>query len=207
MPSVTVAVIVENGIIRNGIQALLSRTVSEIHFIEFHHISGFIQHPQREDADVIIWDDTSVDMTSTYRNASRLLESGALVIIGEQLTLTSITQLVGLGVSGIIYRQDVRDDVLQDALRCVMRGAVYVSPSLAPMMSNGQMVTLSLSTREKQVLQRMAAGHSIPDIARQLHLSKRTVYRYRRQLREALGVPTNEQIIDVARQYGLIDAE
>ena len=208
MPSITVAVIAKNGIIRDGIQAQLSRTVSKIRLIGFRHIADFVNTPRQDTVDIIIWDDPFEDTASTHHAVLALTQStsAALIVISKQINFTYITQLVQQGVLGVIHQQDVRDEVLQDALRCVIRGAVYFSPSVTPVMSNGQMVALSLNKREKQVLQLMAAGHSIPDIAHQLHLSERTVYRYRRQLREALGVPTNEQIIDAARQYGLIDA-
>lgn len=58
-----------------------------------------------------------------------------------------------------------------------------------------------------QVLRLTAQGLTVKAIAAELRVTVRTVYRSRDRLRSALGVITNETLIDAAREQGLLDED
>ena len=61
----------------------------------------------------------------------------------------------------------------------------------------------ALSARELQVLQSVAAGKTIKEIAAELGLSDKTIGTYRARISEKLGLATNVELTRYALQHGL----
>jgi hypothetical protein len=54
------------------------------------------------------------------------------------------------------------------------------------------MITLELTQREKEILQHIVEGHSIPEIAELFHLSSRTVEKHRNSILKKLKFSTDD---------------
>jgi DNA-binding NarL/FixJ family response regulator len=101
-----------------------------------------------------------------------------------------------------------------DAIRTVHQGGRYLSKELADSVID-QIVdgTASrnplqlLSSRERQVLQMLAEGHLVPDIAATLSLSPKSVETYRSRLMEKLGIHDFATLVKVALQHGITALE
>ena len=65
--------------------------------------------------------------------------------------------------------------------------------------------SMPLSTREMQIIQRLAEGHSNLAVGQQLFLSPNTVKWHLSQIYAKLGVKNRTQAVHVARQYNLTD--
>ena len=65
-------------------------------------------------------------------------------------------------------------------------------------------VLVDLTRRERQVLKLLAEGYKNQEIASLLFISSRTVEKHRASLIEKLGVSSLHDLIDVARQAGLL---
>ena len=64
--------------------------------------------------------------------------------------------------------------------------------------------TVQLTRRERQVLKLLAEGYKNNDIAELLFISSRTVEKHRASLTQKLGVSSLYQLIEVARDTGLL---
>jgi DNA-binding NarL/FixJ family response regulator len=64
-----------------------------------------------------------------------------------------------------------------------------------------------LSTRERQILQRMSEGRSSVEIAKSLSLSPKTVDTYRSRIMEKLGITELPALIKFAIQHGMTPPE
>jgi DNA-binding NarL/FixJ family response regulator len=64
-----------------------------------------------------------------------------------------------------------------------------------------------LSAREREVLQMIAEGRSIVDIAETLSLSRKTVETYRERMMEKLGLENLAALVKFAIQQGLTSLE
>jgi DNA-binding NarL/FixJ family response regulator len=62
----------------------------------------------------------------------------------------------------------------------------------------------SLSARERQVLQLLAEGRSVPEIAALISISPRTVETYRERLYEKLGFSDMRELILFAAKHGIV---
>ncbi len=115
------------------------------------------------------------------------------------------------GASGYILKK-AADTELLSAIHSVMRGDIYVDPSLTRTLLKELIPAdpvekdswASLSNREKEVLRLVAFGHTSTEIAGELFLSAKTVETYRRRGMEKLGFSTRAALVRFALQKGLL---
>ena len=101
-------------------------------------------------------------------------------------------------------------DHLQEALRQVRRGRIYLSPDMAEKLTKqlaGRRDELApheqLTERELQVFRLVAHGVAAKRIAEQLSISEKTVATYRARIAEKSGLRTASQIIRYAMTHGI----
>lgn len=113
-----------------------------------------------------------------------------------------------MGADGYITKDAPPDLVLQ-AIRKVASGGKYVSATLAERLATdvacgGERPAHELlSSREFEVLRKIAAGRTASQIAAELHLSVKTVSTYRTRILEKMNLRTNADIMSYAFRAGL----
>ncbi|MFZ5825294.1 MAG: response regulator [Bacillota bacterium] len=128
-----------------------------------------------------------------------------------------LREVLGAGASGYILKKAV-DAELVSAIRSVMRGEVFVYPTMtralvdhylntAPPVEAERSPIESLSPREQEVLKLVASGYTSREIGDQLALSAKTVEGYRARLAEKLGAHSRADLIRMALQAGLLDTD
>jgi DNA-binding NarL/FixJ family response regulator len=112
--------------------------------------------------------------------------------------------------SGYLLKDSAASE-LTTAIREVLQGRSYVSPLIAKgMLSHalnpepGDAGLRELSPREKEVLQLLAEGKSMKEVAAVLDISPRTVEFHKYRVMELLGVKTNAELVQYAIKHGLI---
>jgi two-component system invasion response regulator UvrY len=114
------------------------------------------------------------------------------------------------GASGYLTKENAPGELIK-AIRKVVGGGRYISRSLAETLAFN-LDTASerprhetLSDREFQVMQMMASGKTLAEIADELSLSAKTVSTYRTRLLEKMNLKTNAEIIRYAIENGLLE--
>lgn len=120
-----------------------------------------------------------------------------------------LKEAMAKGARGFILKKGLDVDLLY-AIRSVMRGQVYIHPDMVGDILNEQekgagsaeeILWLSLSKREQQVLQAVAMGFTSREIGEQHFLSEKTVATYRSRGMVKLGLETRAELVElVARQ-------
>jgi DNA-binding NarL/FixJ family response regulator len=93
------------------------------------------------------------------------------------------------------------------AILAVMSGEQFSGPGIAPSLADETFDSAArnplqtLSARERQVLDRIAAGASSADIAAHLSLSRKTVDTYRSRLMTKLGVFNRAALLRIAIEH------
>ena len=112
------------------------------------------------------------------------------------------------GASGYIAKDAEPEDLLK-AVRVVMQGRRYVSESLAELLlldmdlADKPLHTL-LSDREFQIFGKLAAGHGVSEIGRELCLSVKTVSTYRTRILEKMRMKSNADLTSYALRNEII---
>lgn len=96
------------------------------------------------------------------------------------------------------------------AIAKVAAGGVYITPAIAELLArnvredHARAPHEALSNREFQVLQLLAQGRSVSEIAGQLSLSVNTISTYRSRVFEKLGVRTMVELVTYAAREHLL---
>jgi DNA-binding NarL/FixJ family response regulator len=117
------------------------------------------------------------------------------------------------GASGVVLTEEPLD-VLAVAIESVLKRGRYMSAELAEIVLDdvvashgGASPTRALSSRERQVLQLLAEGHTTRDAAEILHLSPRTIEAHRRRIVEKTGARSLAHLTKFAIRHGLTSVE
>jgi len=117
------------------------------------------------------------------------------------------------GASGYISKKSVAKEVV-DAIRMVHEGRHYLSGKLTEGLIDHVVHKAAsdeplqrLSSRERQVLQMLAEGHSIAKIAETLYLSPKTVETYRARMMQKLDIGDFASLVRFAIQQGVSPLE
>ncbi|HEV8715121.1 MAG TPA: response regulator transcription factor [Candidatus Binatia bacterium] len=135
-----------------------------------------------------------------------------VVILSMHATEAHVLQALRNGADGYVLK-DCNTSVLVQALREVAAGRRYLCPALSVRavevyIENAPAAPLDkyeeLTTREREVLQLAAEGHSAAQIAARLFISPRTVESHRGHLMHKLGLRTRTDLIFYALQRRLV---
>jgi DNA-binding NarL/FixJ family response regulator len=144
------------------------------------------------------------------RDLKHLRSEIPLLVVSAHTEEEFALRALKLGAAGYVSKQSA-PDVLVGAVKKVLSGGRYVSAAvaekLAQAMAEGWSLTPheNLSLREMQVLQRIAGGRSVKEIAGELALSEKTIATYRSRISAKLGLGTNVELTRYAMQHGLTE--
>ena len=114
------------------------------------------------------------------------------------------------GAAGYLTKEAAPERLIE-ALRRVVSGGRYISPSLADRLAQELVKDTSrplhetLSDREFDVLKRIGSGLTVGEIARELALSVKTVSGYRANIRVKTGLANNAAIMKYVLDHHLLD--
>lgn len=115
------------------------------------------------------------------------------------------------GAAGYLNKGCAPDELF-GAVRKAAAGGMYVTPTLAERMAqqlqSGEAERPPqelLSHREYQVLEGLARGRSVSELAQHLTLSVNTVSTYRARVFDKLGLRTNMDLLAFAARHGIVE--
>jgi DNA-binding NarL/FixJ family response regulator len=159
--------------------------------------------------DVLLMDIAMPDLNGI--EAARLLRAqwpaARIVVLSMHADAEHVYRALEAGACGYVLKESAGADVLS-AVRAAHVGRRYLSPPLAALEPRAASVRAAsplarLSSRERQVLQLVAEGHSSAAIAARVHLSPKTVETYRSRLMKKLGVVDTAALVKFAIQHGI----
>jgi len=135
-----------------------------------------------------------------------------IIVLSMHSTSEHIFRALQAGALGYLLKESAPPQVV-DAVRAVHCGRRYLSPSIMDTLTEDYVHQRSiadadsplsrLSPREREVLQLVVEGRSSAEIARDVHLSPKTVETYRSRLMAKLGVGDLISLVKFAIQHGL----
>lgn len=111
--------------------------------------------------------------------------------------------------SGYLLKNSAGAELIT-AIGEVMKGHTYVSPLIAEaMLSNlsdpsRQELRVELTLRQREVLQLLAEGKSMKEVASVLNVSIRTVEFHKQRIMEVLNLQTNADLVRYAVKHGMV---
>jgi DNA-binding NarL/FixJ family response regulator len=130
------------------------------------------------------------------------------------MTMNEEPDLVGeafrAGASGFLLKQGAAVE-LTEAIKRVLKGGSYVTPSAAEGQAKislrdpkAQERVAEPTPRQREVIQLLAEGHSMKEVASTLNITKRTVAAHKYAVMELLQLRTNADLVQYAIKHRII---
>ncbi len=121
------------------------------------------------------------------------------------------TEAFRAGASGYLLKQSASQELIT-AIHEVVKGHSYVTPLitrdvlsfLLEVSHESEQQTAKLTPRQREVLQLIAEGRTMKEIASILDISTRTVEAHKYEMMQTLGVQTTAELIQYAIKIGLV---
>lgn len=214
MKKIRVLLAEDHTIVRQGIAALLG-TESDMEVVgEASNGLEAIELAKKLSPEVILMDIgmRQLNGLEATREIKRLFPSMKILILTMHENEEWIFQILKAGASGYLIKDSAMTD-LTSALRAVYQGDSYLSPSISKMVieeyirkaESGEKKGVEdlLSGREREILQLIAEGNSIPQISNLLCISKKTVEAHKTHIMEKLNIRDKVGLIKYAIRTGL----
>ncbi len=137
-----------------------------------------------------------------------------VVILSMYTNEEYVLQALRAGAAGYLLK-DAATAELQLAIQAAVRGEMYLSPSISKrvlqdymqLVGNGGGMLDALTARQREVLQLIAEGRTMKEIAQLLKISVKTAESHRSQLMERLDIHEVTGLVRFAIRAGLVTPE
>jgi DNA-binding NarL/FixJ family response regulator len=121
------------------------------------------------------------------------------------------TEALLAGGSGYILKSSAGEELLA-AIRKVADGGVFITKSIEEPVKHGlssrsnawRSPSDKLTSRQREVLQLLAEGLQVKEIAHRIHVSPRTVEFHKYRIMDELGLRTTAELGRYAARYGIV---
>ncbi len=201
----------DHAIVRKGLVQLLHEEFPAAQIIEVAN-SNEVMRELREQ----IWDVILLDISMPGRNGIEILKQIRTDGIKAPVLMLSMhpeeqyaIRVLKAGASGFLNKQSATKDLLA-AVHRVISGRKYITSSIAEKLadtlgeSSDKPAHELLSDREMQVLQCIASGKTVSEIAEEISLSVNTISTYRTRVLEKLRLNNNAELTRYAIDNNLV---
>ncbi|MFC5741048.1 response regulator transcription factor [Dyella tabacisoli] len=212
----------DHPVILMGIKALFASFGNTYEFVgEAHNGRDLLALLAAQPCDLLITDFSmpdeqgSSDGLPLLKRLRRDYPELPIIILTMVHNPSLISGMLAAGARGVVDKASMTRELLQ-AIQTVLSGRTHLSEQMRAEIadlraSHGDADTHvaladggGLSKREAEVVRLYASGHSVTQIAEQLHRSVKTVSQQKNDAMRKLGLKSNSQLYEYARNYGLV---
>jgi DNA-binding NarL/FixJ family response regulator len=163
-------------------------------------------HPEVVVADIEMPQLSGIEAARAIREESN---STRILFLSMYADLTLVEEAFQAGASGYMLKVGGADELVK-AIQCVAHGGRYVTPLLGDLISTVLTAgtqharTAALTSRQREVLQLLAAGNTMKQIGQQLNISPRTIESHKYEVMRNFGLKTTAELIRYAVRNKLL---
>ena len=201
----------DHAVVRSGLKQILVEEFPKAEFGEAASAQEAIDRVWKENWDVVV-----LDITMPGRSGLEVLKEIKksrpklpVLVLSMHPEDQFAVRLLKIGASGYMTKESAPNELV-GAVKKVIAGGRYVSPSLAEKMASYLAVDVQtppherLSDREFLVLRLIASGKTPTMIAKELALSVKTISTYRMRILEKMDMANNAELTHYAIQNNLV---
>jgi len=174
---------------------------------------GMIEMAKQLRPDVIVTDISMPDLIGI--DAVRILQKEAMttrfLFLSMHADLPLVKEAFQAGASGYLLKVCSAEECVT-AIQCVARGNTYITPLLAgdlvsTLLTVGPEETTrqaTLTLRQREVLQLLAEGKTMKEVAASLSISTRTTESHKYEIMRQLGLRTTAELVRYAVRIKLV---
>ena len=201
----------DHKIVRDGLKEILKR-VPEIETIsEAYDGREALAHFSEKEFDLILMDISLPDMTGleVLKAIIQKKPSQKVLVLSMHPQEQYALRALKLGASGYLTKGTAAEELIT-AVKKINTGGKYISSSLAENIALhlykdfSKPLHESLSSREFEIMIKIAAGKPLQEIGNELYISGKTVSTYRSRILEKMGLTKNAELIQYCIRNGLV---
>jgi len=208
---VRVVVVDDHAVVREGLKRIIAESPNMTVSGEASGGNEALDVVRSTPCDVLVLDITmpdknGMDVLKQIRTESPKLP---VLILSMHSEDQYAVRMLRAGAAGYLSKESAPVKLVE-AIRKIVRGGKYVSPTLAERLvfdldKESKLPHELLSDREYQVLCMIASGKTVGKIAEELNLSVKTVSTYRARILEKLEMANNAELTRYAIKANLVD--
>lgn len=216
MKKISVLLVDDHAVVRQGLRALLSQE-EDIEVVgEAENGRQAVQVAGKMMPDVVVMD-VVMPLLNGLEGTRQILKNHPgikVLVLSSYSDEDYVQQLTEAGVSGYVVKQSAADNLLL-AIREVQKGNAFFSPAIAKRLrdrcrqafADGQPLKKNfvLTSRESEVLQLIAEGLPNKQIAAELCISIKTVEKHRQQVMNKLNIHDIAGLTRYAISKGMVE--
>jgi two-component system, NarL family, response regulator NreC len=166
-----------------------------------------LAHEHAPDVAVLDLAMPSLNGLETARRLRETLPQTKIVLLTMYTEEPYVLEALEAGAVGYVVKTQAAGDIVQ-AIRDVLQGAIYLSSRVAQTVVQAYLTRSShspdpLTSREREIVQRIAEGQTTKEIAVALGLSVKTVESHRNSLMRKLDIHETATLVRYAIRRGL----
>ena len=201
----------DHKIVLEGLRSLLQ---SEFEIVgEVEDGRTLVSEAERLRPDLVVADISMPNLNGidAARRIKKIDKRIRIVFLTMHADVTYAAGAFEAGASGFVLKHSAPQELVL-AMREAMKGQTYVTPMIAgdligAFQSGASLkgeLKAALSPRQREVLQLIAEGKSIKEIAAILRISTRTAEFHKYRIMEQLNIKTNAELVHYAVKHGII---
>ncbi len=197
----------DHRMLAEGLRTLLEPACELIEIVE--HGQALVEAAQRLQPDVIVADITMplLNGLDAVEQLRRLGCQAKVVFLTMHKDTLYAARAMRAGASGFVLKHSASADLLT-AIQEALAGRTYITPAIGGLLERLPDPLLdgdvSLTRRQREVLQLFAEGHTAKEVAKLLYISTRTAEGHKVQIMKLLGARSTADLVQCAIRYGLI---
>lgn len=204
----------DHTIVREGLKQILAKSGDLSVAGEASNGNDVLKMVREQEWDVLVTDmsmpgRSGIELIKMVKDARPRLPVLVLSMYGED---QYAVRAIRAGASGYLNKESASEQLV-NAIRKIAGGGVHVSPAVAEALFNNvrgkqkdAQLHEHLSDREFQVLQLIAGGQTVGDIASTLNLSPKTVSTHKTRILEKMGMTNQAELIRYVIEHRLFDS-
>jgi DNA-binding NarL/FixJ family response regulator len=212
MDKITLAIVDDHNLFRNGLILLLRKSASSFvgEIYEATNGNEFLRLIDQHKIDLVLMDISMPEMNGIEATQRAIAKDKNLKIIA--LTMFNdndyYLKMINAGVKGFLLKEAEIQEVIF-VMKTVMQGNSYfpvdILCNIIKNKDNEAVDTNGLSDRELEILKMICQGLSNRDIARKLFLSKKTVDKHRANILVKTNCKNTANLVMYAIKYNLVE--
>ena len=209
---IKITIVDDHSIVRSGLVKILKEESDMMILAETSGYAELFASLKNSRPDIIL-----LDISIPGKNGLEILKEVKQYYPSVKVLMLSMhpedrfaVRAIKAGASGYVTKESASEELVR-AIRQVYNGGKFITPSLTEKLVNyfeilgNKPEHEKLSDRELQIMNMIASGKKVKEIAYELSLSPATIATYRARVLEKMNLKSNVELANYALRHNLVD--
>lgn len=204
----------DHPLVREGLKKILTTEMTDIRIVgEANNAESLFPLVEQINLDLVLMDISMPGMNGleAMQKIKEIKPDLPVLILTMHPADRFAVEALRSGAAGYLLKESVTTDLIKAIRKVVIEKKKYISSDVAEQLANlvqsdtDKPLYESLSDREFQVVEKIASGKKVNEIAKELSLSLRTVHTYRSRALQKLNLKSDVELTHYAMDHQIID--